>query len=196
MDLLDKFNFAVDALGAGRDEELKQEEIVYSSLSERRGFSVSEEEFKGLVQALEGHFHHICAPLAMRIELNMVNYFSVNVQYKEVYACVLKNLKQTLSYVLSTFNNRGDIVIDLTSDQIEIKIKDLILKPREDERALFYKIKNNRFYNAQIVSYKAGRRKFYEVRLTGSWNLQKDSKQSKSYRSKDGARKGQWENTL
>ncbi len=196
MDLLDKFNFAIDALETGRGEELKQEEIVYSSLSERRGFSVTEEEFKDLVQALEGHFHHICAPLGKRIELNMINYFSVNVQYKEVYTSILKNLKHTLSYVLASFTNGRDITIDLTSDQVEIKIKDLLLKPREDERALFYKIKNNRFYNAQIVNYKAGRRKFYEVRLTGSWNLQKDSKQTQSYRSEEGARKGQWENTF
>ena len=195
MELLDKFNFALDNLHSVQNEELRQEEIVFSSLSTRKSFSVSEEEFKGLVDALESHLHHICAPIAKKIDLNMANHFSTHVQYKEVYACILKNLKQSVGYILSTFNNKANVEVTLTSDQVAITFKQLALRPREDEKALFFKIQNNRFYNAKIDKRNVGRFKVYEVTLTGSWKLDSDDAE-KSYSSMEGARKGQWENTL
>lgn len=195
MELLDKFNFALEALDTKKDSALMQEEIIFSSISNRRGFSISQEEFQNLGDALENHFHHILAPMSKRIDFSMANYFSTEVQYKETYALALKNLKQVLSYLMASFVSQVETQITLSSDQIEFKFKNLCLRKREDQRSLLLKIKNNRFYNAKIEEFNFGSRKFYEVTLIGSWSLQK-KKLHKSYRSQDGARKGQWENRL
>lgn len=197
MELLDKFNFALEALESKEVKSLSQEEIIFSSLPDRKGFSVTKEEFQELVNALEGHFHHILAPMSRRVELSVSNYFSTEVKYKEIYAQALKNLKQVLGYLLASYENQVETKITLTSDQIEIKFINLRLKKREDKRSLLFKIKNNRFYNARFEEFSFGSRTLYEVTLTGSWSLQKsDEYKKKSYRSQDGARKGQWENRL
>lgn len=198
MELLDKFNFAVDALDSKTQESLKQEEIIFSDISSKSlGFSVTEQEFKELADALEDHFHHILAPAAKRIDFSMVNSFSKNVKYKETYSIMLKNLKQVLSYITATFDNRVDLYINLTSDQVSLRFENLTLRKRENEKSLLLKIKNNRFFNAKIETFKYGRKNYFEVNLTGSWSLQESNNEvKKSYRSQDGARKGQWESRL
>ncbi len=198
MELLDKFNFAVDALENSRHDHFSynEEEIVFSSISDPKAYSITDEEFKDLGDALEAHFHHICASIGMRLDFNLTNRFSRNVRYKDIYAYILKNVTAVTSYIQASFSNKGEIRVSLTSDQVEIKIFNLMLKDNEDERAILFRLKTNRFFNAKVASYKKGRRKLYELTLTGSWSLHSSQEEKKSYRSQDEARKGRWENTL
>ena len=198
MELLDKFNFAVDALDYSSNDFTadSQEEIIFSSISESNAYSINEDEFKELGDALEAHFHHVCASIAIKVDFNLTNRFSRNVRYRETYSYILKNLTLVKNYIHSSFQNRGEVRVELTSDQVKIKISNLLLEENEDERAILFRVKNNRFFNAKISSYRRGMRKLYEVTLTGSWSLQDSKENKKTYRSQDGARKSRWENTL
>lgn len=201
MDLVDKFNFAVTSLSSGSTAKLKQEEMVFycSSYSSESapgsavGFSVADPIFKDIVDTLENHFQAICAPMANRVEFNMVNHFLRGIEYKEVYGDVLKNFKRILGDFLSTYKKGGEIVINLTSNQIEITLQDLILKPQADEKAIYYKIKNNRFYNVEARSSRRGRAKLYEFCLTESWDNLKKNEEIFTTSIKNDKRKGRWE---